>query len=69
MENGSFLKEMGSKIKIARKKNKMSLEKLGKHCNIHMTSLWFIENGRSNVHILNLKSIADVLKMDVKEFL
>ncbi len=69
MSNGDYLSEMGRKIKAARKANKLSLPKLSKLCNIHLTSLWFIENGRSNVHILTLKSIADVYKMDVKEFL
>ena len=47
----------------------MSLREVGELCGIHLTSLWFIENGRSNVHLLTLKNIADVFKMDVKEFL
>jgi transcriptional regulator with XRE-family HTH domain len=68
MSNGEYLIKMGKKLKAARLKNKLSLSKVGKQCNVHLTSLWFIENGRSNVHILTLKSIADVYKMDVKEF-
>jgi transcriptional regulator with XRE-family HTH domain len=69
MENGNYLKEMGGKIKAARKANKLSLPKLSKLCNTDMSNLWFIEQGQRNVHILTLKSIADVFKMDVKEFL
>lgn len=69
MSHGEYLNEMGKKLKAARLKNKFSLPKLSKACGIHLTSLWFIENGRSNVHILTLKSIADVYKMDVKDFL
>lgn len=69
MSNGEYLTNMGKKLKAARLKNKLSLQKLSDYCGIHMTSLWFIENGRSNVHLLTLKSIADVYKMDVKEFL
>lgn len=69
MSNGEYLTEMGRKLKEARLKNKLSLQKLSDNCGIHVTSLWFIENGRSNVHLLTLKSIADVYKMDVKEFL
>ena len=69
MENGNYLKEMGSKIKAARKINKLSLPKLSKLCKTDMSNLWFIERGQRNVHILTLKSIADVFKMDIKEFL
>lgn len=69
MENGTYLKEMGAKVKIARKANKLSLPKLSKQCNIGISNLWFIEQGQRNVHILTLKSIADVFKMNVKEFL
>jgi len=69
MDNGKYLKEMGVKLKTARLENKMSLQKLGKLCNIHYSSIWFMENGQRNVHILSLKSIADVFKMDVKDFL
>ena len=33
------------------------------------SNMWFIEQGRRNVHILSLKSIADVIKIDVKDLL
>ena len=69
MKEEKYLKEMGVKLKAARKKHKLSLPKLSKLCGIHLTSLWFIENGKSNVHLLTLKKIADVYKMDVKDFL
>lgn len=69
MRNDELLKQMGSKIKAARLANKYSLKRLGEETGIHYTSLWFIENGRHNVHILTLKSIADVFGMSVKEFI
>lgn len=69
MSENKYLQEMGKKLKAARKKNKLSLPKLSKLCGIHLTSIWFIENGERNVHILTLKKIADVYKMDVKDFL
>lgn len=69
MRNDIYLKQMGGKIKAARKAKKLSLEKLGELSGIDMSNLWFIENGQRNVHILSLKSIADVLKMDVKDFI
>ena len=69
MDNGDYLKEIGKKIKVARKANKLSLPKLSKLCKVDMSNLWFIEHGQRNPHILTLKSIADVFKMDIKEFL
>ncbi len=69
MSNGDFLKAMGSKIKAARLAKKFTLKKLSESTGIHLTSLWFIENGKTNVHILNIKSIADAFKMDMKEFI
>ena len=69
MNNGQFLKQMGSKIKEARKAQKISLPQMSKLCKTDMSNLWFLENGVRNTHILTLKSIADVLKMDMKDFI
>lgn len=69
MRNDIFLKEMGAKIKKARKAKKLSLEKMGELSGIDMSNLWFIENGQRNAHILTLKAIADVLRVNVKVFL
>lgn len=67
--NNTYLKEMGRKIKAARLANKLSLPKMSKLCNTDMSNLWFLEKGERNAHILTLKSIADVLDVDVKDFL
>lgn len=70
MNNGTFLKQMGSKIKSARKAKKMTLQQLSDLSGAtDLSNLWFIEKGLRNTHILTLKSIADVLKVDVKEFI
>lgn len=60
---------MGAKIKAARKAKKISLERMGTLCKTDMSNLWFLENGQRNAHILTLKSIADVLGKDVKDFI
>ncbi|TMI68397.1 MAG: helix-turn-helix transcriptional regulator [Bacteroidetes bacterium] len=69
MRNDIYLKEMGAKIKKARKANKITLEKMSELCGIDMSNIWFLEKGKRNAHILTLKSIAEVLKMDVKDFI
>lgn len=69
MDNWEFLISMGRKIKAARKAKKLSLERLAQLCNTDMSNLWFLEQGQRNTHILTLKTIADVLERDIKEFL
>jgi transcriptional regulator with XRE-family HTH domain len=53
----------------ARKANKMTLQQLSDLSGINISNLWFLENGQRNAHIISLKSIADVLKVDVREFI
>lgn len=67
--NGIFLKEVGRKIKEARKAKNLSYPKLSQLTGIDMSNLWFIEQGRRNVHLLTLKSIADKLEVDIKNLL
>jgi transcriptional regulator with XRE-family HTH domain len=69
MRNDQFLKQMGDKVKAARLANKMSLPQLSKATGFGIPAIWFLEQGRRNAHVLTLKAIADVLKMDVKHFL
>jgi transcriptional regulator with XRE-family HTH domain len=69
MRNDVFLKEIGRKVKAARLSNKLGLPKLSAATGINVSNLWFLENGQRNMHMLTLKSIADALKMDVKDFL
>ncbi|MGN6401941.1 MAG: helix-turn-helix domain-containing protein [Flavisolibacter sp.] len=69
MRNDLFLKQMGSKVKAARLANKMSLPQLSKATGFGIPAIWFLEQGRRNAHVLTLKAIADVLKMEVKDFI
>jgi transcriptional regulator with XRE-family HTH domain len=69
MNNGKFLKVTGAKIKAARRLRKVTLMQLSKSCGVNITALSFLENGKSNPHLLTIKSIADVLNVDVKEFI
>ena len=69
MRNDIYLKEMGSKIRAARKARKMSMDALGEQINMNISNISFIERGKTNPHLLTLKSIADVLSVDVKDFI
>lgn len=69
MNNGTYLKEMGAKIKAVRTARGMYLRDLGKACNIHYGAICEIENGKRDSKILTLRNIAEKLNVDVKVFL
>jgi transcriptional regulator with XRE-family HTH domain len=69
MKNDIYLQQIGTKVKVIRKSQNISLRELGKLCDIDFGHLSRLENGTQNVHILTLKNIADVLKVDVRDFI
>ena len=56
---------MGKRIREARKSKRISLRELERLTDIDNANLCRIENGKKNSHILTLKSIADVLEIDL----
>lgn len=69
MRNDIYLKEMGKKIKFIRELNKITLRMLGELCGLDYSNISRLEGGQKDCHILTLKSIADVLKVDVKDLI
>ena len=69
MRNDIFLKEMGRRIREIRKPKKISLRQLSALIDIDRVTLMRIENGRNSSRILTLKSIADALDVDIKDFI
>ncbi len=69
MRQDIFLKEMGQKIRAIRKERKLTLREVGKECQLDFGAVSRIELGEKDSHILTLKRIADVLKVDVKDFI
>jgi predicted transcriptional regulator len=64
-----YLVEMGIKIKAARKSKNVSQRILADWCETDQSTIGRIEVGLFNSSILTLKRIADVLKVDVKDFI
>lgn len=69
MRDGIFLKQMGEKIKAARVSRGITLRQLGTMCSLDFGSISRIENGQKNSYLLTLKTIAEKLEVDIKEFL
>ena len=69
MKDGVYLVEMGKKIRAIRRAKGISMRKLVTLCPLHKSSISEIENGNRDSHILTLKLLADILDVDVKDFL
>ena len=69
MKDGIYLIEMGKRIRSIRRAKGISMRKLVEICPLHKSSISEIENGKRDSHILTLKMLADILEVDVKDFL
>jgi ribosome-binding protein aMBF1 (putative translation factor) len=69
MSEKEFLKALGAKIRSARKAKGLSQRELAPMCDIHYSSLCFIETGRAGVNIITLKTISDQLGIGIKKLL
>lgn len=69
MQDGIYLKEMGKKVREIRLSKGLSLDALKAITGFQRSTLSDLENGKSNSRILTLKFIAEVLDVDVKDFL
>lgn len=69
MSNGEYLIEMGKKIRTIRQSKGISLQQMAVLAENHKSCLSDIETGKMNVKVIALKRIADVLEVDVKNFL
>lgn len=69
MENKEFLNQMGKRIRAARLERNVTLVMMSKNVGLNTSNLSFMENGKTDAHVLTLKRIADALEMEVKDFL
>jgi len=69
MDNKEFLINMGKRIREIRLSKGLILRDISKLTGFDKDAIGDIELGRHSSKILTLKAIADVLNVDVKEFL
>jgi len=63
----TFLRELGSRIRDRRTARGLSQVQLGEQCALHRTFIGSVERGERNVSILNLRTIARVLRVPLAE--
>jgi transcriptional regulator with XRE-family HTH domain len=69
MKDNLFLNRLGKKVSDIRKSKGISVRMLGEMCEIDYANISRFENGRQDIKMLTLKTIADKLEVDIKDFL
>ena len=69
MKHGQYLIKMGNKIREIRKAKGIPIQKAAAMADTYKSCLSDIETGKMNVKIIQLKKLADLLEVDVKDFL
>ena len=64
-----FLKEIGKRMRSIRTSQRISIAEMHRITGLAESNITHIEKWGRDAHVLTLKKIADVLKVEVKEFL
>ncbi len=69
MTDREYLKQIGAKIRAARRRNGLSVKTMAKKYGLDFGYISRLENGQFDVKILTLKRFAEMLNTDLSEFL
>ena len=69
MKDNLFLNRIGKKVRDARKSKGITVRMLGEMCKIDYANISRFENGKQDIKMLTLKTIADKLGVNIKDFL
>jgi len=69
IDDKKFLKQLGERIRKLRDERSMTQQQFGDHCELHRTFIGSVERGERNVAILNLRRIAQVLRVPMADLL
>lgn len=64
-----LFKEIGAKVRKARKEKGLALRKFGELCNMDYSNICRFEQGNQDVRLSTIKIMADVLGKELKDFL
>jgi transcriptional regulator with XRE-family HTH domain len=68
-EEKEFLLKVGERIRNLRLDYGLSQEKLSFECNLDRTYIGSVERGERNIAVLNLRKIANALKVTISELI
>ncbi len=67
LEEIEFLRSLGNRLRERRVTRGLTQAQLAEHCDLHRTFIGSVERGERNVSILNLRHIAKVLRVPLRE--
>ena len=67
LSDQDFLQRLGDRLRELRQARNLTQAQLAKQCGLHRTFIGSIERGERNVSILNLRLIAGVLRIPLKD--
>lgn len=69
MNKDEFKQELGFRIKVERMRKKISQEKLAEMADCSLSYIGFIERGEMSISLYNFLKIAQVLQLNINDFL
>lgn len=69
LDERHFLEQIGHRIRQVREDQGLTQAELAEKCELHRTFIGSVERGERNVSILNLRLIAQRLRVDLHELL
>src|ERR1700681_4090278 len=69
LDERKFLRDLGDRIRQRRKELGWTQAELGERCELHRTFIGSVERGERNIALLNLRKIAQVLRVPLTALL
>lgn len=69
IDDKKFLRTLGERIRAKREERSLTQQELGDRCELHRTFVGSVERGERNIAILNLRLIAQTLRVSLAELL
>jgi len=69
LKDQNFLRSIGDRIRDRRSELNLTQAELGEKCELHRTFIGSVERGERNVSILNLRQIAQALRVPIQKLL
>ncbi len=67
LDDRKFLQRLGGQIRKLREARGLTQQQLGDHCELHRTFIGSVERGERNLALLNLRKIAQVLRVSIAD--
>ena len=69
IDDKKFLQRLGDRLRKQREVRGLTQQQLGDQCELHRTFVGSVERGERNVAILNLRKMAQALRVKLAELL